>query len=324
MKSNKIQIDISVATLVKLLFFAVAILSLIAWIFSLVINPIVSQTQELVENAPQLVDKISSQYHWVSEYFDQIQIDQYLSDANSSITQWSGDLSSGILSNAWNLVFSLAGGVLVFLFILVLTFYLLIGEETIAESIVVLFPQKQQQGIKKLIKDIQSKLGYWARGQLFLSIIIGILNFIMLELLNVEYSIAFSVFAGLMEVVPMIGPILTTFVIVIFLLPSSLLLAFIAFIGGIVIQQLENTFIVPYVMNKAVGLNPLYVLLSIMIGQKIFGVVGAILAVPIVVTVQIIVNHIQTQENHYEEPEEKEEPVSLAKLFQSIKMKFVK
>ena len=122
--------------------------------------------------------------------------------------------------------------------------------------------------------------------------IVGIMSYIGLIFLGVEFAIPLAFIAGLLEVIPNVGPTLSMIPAILVALGTSPVLALAVFALYFVIQQLENTIIVPKVFSKAVGISPLIVIVSLMIGFKIAGVSGAILSLPTVLFLEIIINDL--------------------------------
>ena len=177
------------------------------------------------------------------------------------------------------------------IFLLVFTFYLLLEKTSLEKHAASLFGSDEAR-VSKILKEIEEKLGNWLRGQLLLSVIIGISVYAGLFVLQIPYALPLAILAGLLEVVPVIGPILSAIPAIILALTASPVLAAGVTAMYFVIQQMENHVIVPQIMKKAVGLNPLIVILAISIGGRLLGIGGALLAVPIAVVVQIIVTDI--------------------------------
>lgn len=193
--------------------------------------------------------------------------------------------------NLFSVTLAIFGNIITIIFMLVLTFYLLLEKNDLEKRISSLFVGKEEIVRASIIK-IEDKLGAWVRGQLFLSMIIGLLTFIGLTILNIPYALPLAVLAGIMEVVPVIGPIISAIPSVAVALTISPILGLGVAAMFFVIQQLENSLIVPLVMKTAVGLNPLVVILAIAIGSRLLGFAGALLAVPLAVVIQIIVTEI--------------------------------
>lgn len=196
-----------------------------------------------------------------------------------------------LTGNLFSLTKSIFDNVITIILTLVVTFYLLLERESLEKRFATLFTG-QEERVRKLLVEVEEKLGSWLRGQLILSIFIGVLSYLGLTILQIPYALPLAIIAGFLEVVPVIGPIISAIpAILLGIIISPVLAAGVAAMY-FVIQQLESHIIVPQVMNKAVGLNPLIVILAIAVGGRLLGIGGALLAVPITVVVQVIVADI--------------------------------
>lgn len=198
---------------------------------------------------------------------------------------------TALSKNIFSVTLTIFDNLLTIIFLLVLTFYLLLERDNIEARFASLFIGKEER-VRRSIVAIEDKLGAWLRGQLFLSMIIGILSYVGLTILNIPYALPLALIAGVMEVIPVIGPIISALPAVFIAATISPILALGAAAMYFVIQQMENHLIVPQVMKRAVGLNPLVVILAIAIGSRLLGFVGALLAVPLAVVLQIVVTEI--------------------------------
>lgn len=176
-----------------------------------------------------------------------------------------------------------------------------VGEAGMKEFFRFVAPSKYQPYLVQKINQVQTKLGMWLRGQLILSLIIFALTYLGLTILRVEYALVLALFAGLAEFVPYIGPIISAVPAVFLTFADSPIKALIVIVLYIVIQQLENQIIVPKVMQKSVGLNPLVVIVVMLVGAKIAGMAGLILAVPTATIIKIFLG------DFFEDRKEKEE-----------------
>ncbi len=249
----------------------VIIISFVSGLFAIVIPPLLEETRRLFTTLPPHLDRV----------LEIVAVDKSVLQSQLS------DLSR----NAFSITLSIFDNVLTIIFLLVLTFYLMLERENLEERSASLFIGREER-VKKLIVHIEEKLGSWFRGQLFLSLVIGILTFIGLLILGIPYALPLAVVAGVLEVVPVIGPIISAIPTVLIAVTISPILSLGVVAIYFIIQQLENNLIVPQVMQRAVGLNPLVVILAIAIGSRLLGLAGALLAVPIVVVGQIIVAEI--------------------------------
>lgn len=199
------------------------------------------------------------------------------------------DATSGVFSTISGFV----GGIFTFLLTLVITFYMVVEENAIKKIVWSLAPEKYQIYTMHLINRMQKKIGLWLRGQLILSVIIFVFVYAGLSVLGVKYALVLALIAGLTESVPYLGPIFAA-------IPA----VFLAFTqGGIVlgvsvaifyyiIQLTENNIIVPKLMQKVVGLNPIVSISVLMIGFSIAGVVGAILSIPVATAISVFVGDL--------------------------------
>lgn len=247
------------------------VLGIFATVIAGMLQPLIEESIRLIAALPKLTEQL----------FNVANIDK------SVFQQGLTSLSKNILS----VTFAAFDNFVTFIFLLVVTFYLLLERDKLEVRFASLFPGEEER-LKKLIVRIEDKLGAWLRGQLVLSLIIGTLSYIGLVLLNIPYALPLAVVAAIMEVIPVIGPIISALPAIVLALTISPILPVGVAAMYFIIQQMENHLIVPQVMKRAVGLNPLVVILAIALGSRLLGIAGALLAVPIAVVLQIIVTEV--------------------------------
>ena len=120
----------------------------------------------------------------------------------------------------------------------------------------------------------------------------AIFDFIGLAIVGVPYALILAIFAGIMEIIPYVGPIVSAVPGVVLGFLISPTLGFLALLVYLVSQQMENHVIVPQVMKKAVGLNPISVILALLIGARLGGAIGAILAIPVATGISLFINDL--------------------------------
>lgn len=181
---------------------------------------------------------------------------------------------------------------------MVIVFYLIMERKNLHRYLVFLFRNDDaEKRAENLIKKLEVKLGSWMRGQLALMIIVGMMSYLGLTFLGVEFAIPLAFISGLLEIIPNIGPTLSMVPAILVALGTSPVMALAVFALYFLIQQLENNLIVPRVMSKAVGLSPLVIIVSLLIGFRIAGIAGAVLSVPTVLFIEIIINDLYNR--HY-------------------------
>lgn len=243
------------------------------------VPPMVAQTGDLIRVLPYLLNRTFSTWGERSAVWERY--------TQGLINALSVEFAR-IPGRAVKTTINIAQSILLTLSVIVITFYLLLEQPRFHASFAGLFPLAYQERVKEAVLRIEQKLGSWVRGQVLLGFIVGLASFVGLTILGVGFAIPLAIIAGVLELIPTVGPIISAIPAVIVALTASPALALL--VAGLytLIQQLENNFLVPQVMKKAVGVNPLVTILALMVGGKLFGIIGAVLAVPIVGMVGII------------------------------------
>lgn len=260
--------------LVYILFFGFIVL-----IVSLLVPPITQEFKLIAES--DFRDEFTSK---IGVYKDQ------LSGFGETIQNSLKELAGGISGTIFQTTKSVFTGVVSVITVLAISFYLTVEENGMKNLIKHLTPYKHQAYAMKLVYKIQRKIGSWVLGQLILSIVIFGLTFLGLTLLKVEFALVLALIAGLLEIVPYIGPFISVIPAVFFAFLQAPPLALAVLVLYIIIQQLENHVVVPIVMSKSVGLNPVIVILGILIGGTLGGIIGAVIAVPVIAGISVFIS----------------------------------
>jgi len=237
-----------------------------------IIPVLVEQTTSLIETLPNTTSNINL---WGIKPIDISSQFKLLENLPSNIATTLFSIFSNIVS--------------VFVFF-VLTFYLLIERKNLDKYAVPIFGQKNQDKVVLIMNELEKRLGNWVNAQLFLMLTIGVLSYIGYLVIGLNYVVPLAIIAGLLEIVTNIGPTIATVIAAFVGLTVSPLTALMAIAWGIIVQQLENNFIVPKVMKATIGLNPLVTILLIASGAQLGGVAGAVLAIPTYLTISTIVS----------------------------------
>ena len=176
--------------------------------------------------------------------------------------------------------------------VLVFTFYFLLERPRASQTLTSLVGESMANKTLNILRLIEKRLGGWVRGELLLMLSIGIASYIGLTILHVDFALPLAIIAGVLEIVPTIGPIVSAIPAILVALATSPFLAVSVVALYFIIQQVENNVLVPLVMKKSIGFSPLVTLLSVMIGARFAGIVGAILAVPFVLVLKVIITEV--------------------------------
>ena len=256
----------------------VLLFGLLAGLVSLILPSLVEQVRLLAQSLPVFARTIRPLYDILLE-----------SDTQGVLQSVSSQLS-GFTQGVFSATATVFGGAASALTVFVLSFYMLVEEEKTRRALVPLIPEEYVKPVLDTIIRVNEQLGSWLRGQLILSAIIGSISFIGLLIMGVPYALTLAVLAGLLEIIPVIGPIVAGFAAVVVAYAStSWEIATAVLVFYIVIQQLEGHLLVPKIMESAVGLSPIIIIIALAIGSKLAGIEGAILAVPITATIAVLV-----------------------------------
>lgn len=203
-----------------------------------------------------------------------------------------------ITQNVVRLGLLVFGNIVTIVTVLVFSFYFLLGRTSLRLTLTNFVGEDNAGEILEVIHAIEMRIGAWVRGEIILMVTIGLFTYIGLVLLRVDYALPLAVFAGFLEIVPMVGPIISAVPAVLLALTISPLLALSVAALYFVIQQFENHIVVPFVMKKSVGFSPILTIVAIMIGGRFEGIVGAILAVPAILAAQVIAQHLLDLQDH--------------------------
>ncbi len=279
MKSWKIPRAIGVS------FIYLAAAVMISLVVYLLIPPISQQISSLSENFPQYVEKVSLGYNFLRDFSIHYGI---LDKIKTGI----GSLEQNVNLAVERVFLTLSGffgGIISFFVVLVITFYMVVEEDSVKKIIWSLAPPKKQPYIMQLINRMQRQVGYWMRGQLILMFLVGFFTWFGLLFIMPEYALVLGLFSGMTEIIPYLGPILGLIPAVFLALTINPFLALLVVILYLVIQQVEGNILVPKIMQRAVGLNPLISIAVIMAGLKLGGIVGGLLSIPVATAASVAI-----------------------------------
>lgn len=267
----------------------VVLFSLISLIVVLLIPPITTQFEQLTNKIPIYWEKIKSlggAGDLLTRYDS--------STLQKSFQSIEANLARGIFAGLGDIF----GGIVSFFLVLVLTFYMVVEEKELKKLAHILIPAEYQPYLFQLAIRIKEKMSAWFKGQLVLCLIIGVSVFSGLSVLGVEYALVLGLIAGFLEIIPYVGPWISAALATFIAFGQSPLLAMIVIIFFVLLQQAENNLLVPKVMQKAIGLNPIISILAIILGAKLASFIGVLFAIPIASALSILIQDFLKQQNN--------------------------
>jgi predicted PurR-regulated permease PerM len=170
----------------------------------------------------------------------------------------------------------------------VFAYYWLLYRERSLRGLLLLLPMERRAGAEAVWLQIEERIGAFLRGQLILALITAGLSLIGYWVAGVPFAVLLAVIAGVLELVPFIGPFIATGVAVVVAFSEGPDAAIAALVVGIIVQQIENNFLAPRVMDETVGISPVVTLLAFVGFAALFGPAGALLAIPLAATLQVL------------------------------------
>ena len=265
-----------------------AVLGTLGGIAAAVVPPMVRQSQEFWKQLPHYMDM--AQQRLAS--WGLISPDASFKELLQQAPTGSGDAVNVVLATLWGFV----GGIFGIITILLLTFYLLVDAQNLFAVFVRLFQRRNRTRVSKISELAAAKISAWLGGQMLLGLIIGTMSAIGFFLMGVPYFFVLAVIAGIGEMIPMVGPLLSAVpaVLVALTVSPSLALGVAGFCWAL--QLIENNVLVPKVMGETVGLSAVTVIASLIIGSELLGFVGALLAVPTAAIIQVLFEELYLAE----------------------------
>jgi predicted PurR-regulated permease PerM len=292
------------AALVYLLVTAV-----IAGIGALVIPTLVQQVGDFIDAVPGYVQQLTAgrgplgflerDYHVVER-------------VRSAVSKGGSGGAAGALAGGASTALDVTRSVVTFVAAVVtitfLTLFMLLEGPAWVDRSISMLPERLQPTWREIADDVYRLVGRYVTGNLLISLIAGTATTIVLLALGVPFALALGLIVAILDLIPLAGATLGAIVVTLVALSHSMTAAIIVLVFYIVYQQVENHLLQPLIYGRTVRLSPLAILLSVLIGSQVAGVIGALAAIPVGGTIQILLDHWQASRRLPEEPMAPPEP----------------
>ena len=253
------------------------------------------QGHQFMDQLPRMIDNVRD----------------WLGTARLWVEQWAGSIPApkrenvegvvgAVLGNTFAFTAGAVGAVVGFLAILIVTAYLVIDAELVGQGLLRLIPPRHRSDVAALAPPVLDRMGAYVRGQLAVSLCVGAMLAIALSILGVKYALLIGALAALLNVVPWIGSFVASILGILAALNESFTLALLTAGVFIASNLVEGKLLVPYLVGRATGLHPLSVLIGLLAGAHLAGLVGALVAVPLMAAAWEIVDRIYVQRDSSE------------------------
>lgn len=254
------------------IFVYVSIFSILGSSIYLITPIFFSEIQQFTQLFPQYFEKIApSLREFGIKAFENLEV--FIETIRETLIKASGSIFSSLAT--------LFGGIISSIAIFSLALFISLEEKGIERAIILFAPKKYEAIVLNLFERSQQKVAGWFGSRILCSFFVGFISFLTLKIFNIDYAFSLSFFAGVTNVVPILGPIIAGIIITTIAAFDSWLKAIFVLVAFIIIQQIEGNILSPILTKKFIGLPPSLVLISLMIGGKIWGILGAILCLPL-------------------------------------------
>lgn len=270
------------------------------------IPPVERQIIELGKQAPDFFAKAQT---WIERFSDtHPTLASYIPKDLNIDRQSLQSIFRSFVGGASKVTASVAGTIAAVVLIFITTIYTLANPKPLVDGFINTVHPKDKQRLQEAGERLGTQIRAWAAGTLLLMFSIFILTWIGLAILGIKQAFLFAVIAGLLEAIPIIGPVLSAVpptIVALINNPISALWVILLFIG---IQQLENNVLVPVIMSRQLSVHPVTVIFSVLVMGGLFGLIGVFLATPMAVTVGILYDELYLREyrNTYREDDSSE------------------
>lgn len=265
-----------------------AVITVLCAIGALIIPTLIAQVEDLIHAAPGYVRDLTAgrgplgfletRYHVVERVQDAVK-------GGGGSKSFAGGASAAL--NVTRSVVTFIVGVVTITF---LTFFMLLEGKRWKDRVIGVLPEASQQRWEQIGHEIYRTVGGYVTGNIFISLIAGMVTTLLLLVLGVPYALALGLVVALLDLIPLAGATLAAIVVTLIGLTDSVTTGVILAVFFVIYQQLENHILQPVIYGRTVRLTPLTILIAILIGAEVAGVLGALAAIPVAGTVQILIN----------------------------------
>lgn len=259
-----------------------AALAVITAVFYVIFPTLINETRQLSTDLPEGYSTIISN---VEQFFKRTAVEINIKE---QVGGFFGGIQNSISSGASNIfvsLFGIFGNILSFVLVLVISFYLSLQKDGIKSFIKSIVPAGHQEYALNLWERVQKRLGRWFQSQLLLALFTGIGVFVALWLMGAKYALTIAFMAGVLEIIPVIGPIIAGIIMFVLISFQAPMLGVVAIIIYFFIEQIQQHIFMPNILSRATGLNPIILIVALLVTAKLIGFWGVILAIPIAMTI---------------------------------------
>lgn len=261
-------------------------IGLLGFFLSLLLPPIVSQTQQLLSEAPTYIQNMQTNNDVISTSLRRLNLTQQVQEFQQEFSSQISNIGGRVFSLLGTITSSLAAILTVF----VLVFFFLVEGPDWIKRFESSLPKRDREYFSRVLPKLYSGITGYVGGQVLIATLAAISTFIVLSIMKIPFAVSLAALVGLFGLIPLIGATIGALVVIAVALFQSVSAAIIITLFFLVYQQLENNVFQPLVQSRTVSLSPLVVLIATVIGISVAGILGALLAIPIAGSIRVLLS----------------------------------
>lgn len=283
--------SIGIARPISILLIYFVLILIFAYLIIKVTPYIIEELKDLIENVPHLVNIYRE---LVSDFYKQTSMmpSGFRVKAEGWFTNIETIAAEGLVETVASLR-GLVDNLLMIIIVPFLVFYLLKDFLLIEKTAWYFTPRKWRTTGRELLKNINISLGNYIRGQILVCIIVAIIATVGLLLIGMPYAVILGIFIGITNIIPYFGPIIGALPVAIIAFTESFHLVLLGLVVNFTIQLVEGNILSPLIVGKSLHIHPILIMFSLIVGAEVGGVLGLIIAVPVLAVIKVFVMHIR-------------------------------
>ncbi len=282
------QLPYDVAILLSFAIFVTVIYMIIIHIFV----PFVGEFRAFIKGIPDMVTAVQQAIPELEKQFQLSLMPPEAKNFISRIIQDVGEYTLKLAQFSLSAIFSFASTVIELIVVPFITFYMMKKGNVFIKGFISIFPDRFHGHLSRLFEEIHFILNAYIRGQLLLSVIMAIVVFIGMWSMDIPYPLVIGLLAGMVEMIPLIGPIIGAIPPVLLGLLQGTAVMVKVIIFYVIVQQLDGHFFMPKLMGTIIDVHPVAIIAGVLIGGQLFGILGMMISVPLVAVLQILLRHM--------------------------------
>lgn len=247
---------------------------------------LIGQSQEFAKRLPVYTKEI---YNFITDL--QITTGGLFPDFQEILSS-TANMGQNIVSQSINITINLFTGIVAVFTLAVIVFFLLLDKKELKDGLLKFFPEQMKEKAESITKTISQKVGGYVRGQLLLMLAVGLLTALGLTIIRVDFALLLGLLAGILEIVPIIGPVLSAVPAIIVALAQDPWLVLWVILVYLIVQRIENSFLTPLILGKFLDMHPLIIIAALLFAASVLGVIGVILSPAIAAVIYVLVQEL--------------------------------